>query len=154
MSSRWNESWQRNRSTRRKPALSPLCAPQIPHHHHIKPGLPRCEAGNLTARAKARPYRLTLKRILNKLCLIHSPTCPNHSYLPVFIFGTRFHGAESLRTQQLHNQWRNSENSTELEDSLPCLQRLPLVCDLTQMNPVQYPYRITLRSISVFPMYV
>jgi hypothetical protein len=30
-SSRWNENWHGNRSTQRKPALVPLCPPQIPH---------------------------------------------------------------------------------------------------------------------------
>jgi hypothetical protein len=96
----------------------------------------------LIAWAMPRPYHwLTSKHILNNPCLIHSHTCPNHSDLPVFIFDTRLHGAESLRSQQLLNQGRNSENFTDLEDLLLCLQRRPLVCVLTQMNPV---YTLTL----------
>jgi hypothetical protein len=44
----WNDGWRGgNRSTRRKPALVPLCPPQVPHDlTGRKPGLPRWEASN------------------------------------------------------------------------------------------------------------
>jgi hypothetical protein len=44
--SKWNENWQGNRSTRRKPTPAPLCPPQIPHDPRLEYGPPWWEAGD------------------------------------------------------------------------------------------------------------
>jgi hypothetical protein len=53
-SSRWNENWQGNRSTRRKPAPVLLCSPQMPHdlgsnpdHRGGKPATNRLSYGTV-----------------------------------------------------------------------------------------------------------
>jgi hypothetical protein len=56
-SSRWNQNWQGNRSTRRKPAPVPLCPPQIPHDM-TWPGTQVAAVGTrrITSWAMARPW--------------------------------------------------------------------------------------------------
>jgi hypothetical protein len=60
----WNENWQGNRSTRRKPTPVPLCSPQIPHDLiRARTWAATVGSRRLTAWAMARPsYNLNTFR--------------------------------------------------------------------------------------------
>jgi hypothetical protein len=61
----WNEDWQGNRSTRRKPAPVPLCPPQIPlDQTRDRTRAAAVESQRLTAWAMARPCLLVSLRFV------------------------------------------------------------------------------------------